>query len=92
MPRLQSDFDQPARAARLGVMLARGERVTSAVIRKMFCVSKATAKRDLLMLEASLPVQAEVTARNQVILSLPKGNSVARITTHNALVNRRRST
>lgn len=73
MPRRLSDYDQPARAVRLGVLLARGERVTSALICSMFSVSRATAKRDMHMIEISLPVRAEVTAQKQVVLSLPKG-------------------
>lgn len=52
-------------------MLARGEKITSALIRSLFKVSKATAKRDMNMLETALPLLSEITKRKQVILSYP---------------------
>lgn len=79
MARTKSDFDVRSRSVRLGVMLARGDRMTSALIRATFKVSRATAKRDMTMIEAALPVRTEVTAGSKVVITLPPENSVERV-------------
>ena len=72
MAKLQGDAALAERALNLGVMLARGERITSATIRKKFGVSKATAKRDMNLIEAALPVRCEVMpGRRAIALELP---------------------
>lgn len=47
------------RMARLGWELASGKTITTDVIRRMFRVSKATAKRDLVSLERALRIVKE---------------------------------
>lgn len=74
MARIYCDYDKLSRGLLLGAMLASGERVTSAVIREKFGVSKATAKRDMNVIEAVLPVAAEVNG-GAVMLSLKTPNA-----------------
>lgn len=48
--------DLGPRMAQLGARLTKGLAVTTEYIAKRYGVSKATAKRDLAMLEAALPL------------------------------------
>lgn len=68
MARIYCDYDKMSRGLLLGLMLAKGERVTSAVIRDKFGVSRAQAKRDMNAIEAALPVDAEVNGAAVTLL------------------------
>lgn len=71
--RCSSPFE---RGARLAIVVMRGGEVTTEVIRKMFNVSPATAKRTMLDLERVLPVQSlkrsERASGWKRVLRLPK--------------------
>lgn len=54
--------DQFERGVHLALALARGEVITSRVIKERFGVSWATAKRDLVRLQCALPVETNVIA------------------------------
>lgn len=54
MSRRSADNDAMARGLQLGIILATGRRVTTALIRERFGVSAATAKRDMLAIEVTL--------------------------------------
>ena len=73
MPRHYGGDDKLTRGLLLGSMLAKGGRVTSAMIHKRFGVSIATAKRDMNMIEATLPVEAGVDGK-AVTLSMATPN------------------
>lgn len=66
---------ESGRLVKLTLDLVRGVAVTSAYIRKKHGVSRATAVRDLLMLECNAPVSVELrpypgTAIPQKVLTL----------------------
>lgn len=60
--------DPKERMLRLAAALSAGDKVTSAYIRDRFGVSKATAKRDLYLLESVLPVAASKGSFKQLRL------------------------
>jgi len=74
MPKNYGGDDKLTRGLLLGAMLAKGEGVTSAMIHRRFGVSRATAKRDMNVIEATLPVEAEVKG-TRVTLSLVTPNA-----------------
>lgn len=65
-------FDKISRGLIVGIMLNRGECITSKKLRAKFNISMATANRDMIAIESTLPVEAEIGKRNQVILRLIK--------------------
>jgi hypothetical protein len=75
MPHLKSDAtSQAERIVRCAWRLFHGGEVTSIYIRERFGVSKATAKRDMQLLELVLPVRdgTLMQVRAQKRISVPR--------------------
>lgn len=58
---LNSDSSPFVRGLLLGELIAKGEPLTTAAIRLLTGVSKATAKRDLLAIETTMRTEVEFT-------------------------------
>lgn len=56
-----------SRLLQLAKMAYSGTPITSSLIRRMYQVSKATAKRDMRLLEQNLPVQRVHLGNRQVL-------------------------
>lgn len=69
---------QAERLIRAAWRLYHGGTVTSAWLRKRFGVSKATAKRDLLVLERAVPVKQAVARHARARKALSMGGIVIR--------------
>lgn len=70
MGKRNTEFQAMERGIILALMLARGDSITTRLIRERFSVSAATAKRDLLMLEVTARANAVVKEHNEVTLRL----------------------
>ena len=60
MAKRASEFNQLTRGLKIAAMLGNGQSITTELIRKQFGVSKATATRDMVVIEQCLPVDAVI--------------------------------